>query len=398
MFSENTKIAHIDVSGKDKKEALQMLISEQEDWLQSTNIELFYKERQEQFDFSIFQFQLEETVNKAVSGKENRCFVQINEESLDKMQLIIGKDGQLDQQKLEKTLLSFARMFDQGPHTIRLENFLTDPLSDEDIISETTIRNEAQLQHLNRWVEEFPTIQIEPHGRLSLLQVLSDNEKQTYPTEALSTIASAMYEVLLQTNFIISERHISQQLPGYADVGFESRVDMKNKLDLVVLNPNDHTYTLESHIVDQALHMTLKGPSFLYTYKIVFEDRETVKKKTIVQYDSLLSRGQIRTGFAGADGVLIKVYRKTIDENGVDIDRELIAEDFYPPLHRVEVRSLIEKDVEVPESDLEEEASQNEVEREDDQAGYVDEVEIDVKDEPDVKDEHDEKDVKEEAK
>lgn len=381
QFLEKTLIGNVDVSGMDKREALEQLTLAQEEWIQSTNIELFYKEKQLSFDFSIYQFQLEETVNSAISGKGNRCLVTMNEEDIADFQTFINNEDELDTNKLKHLFISFAEMLESGSYIVRLEQYLTEPLNEDEILSEVSIQSVNHLQHIQRWVNEFTTIEIKPQSRFSLLQTLSDNDVKSYPKESLSMIASALYKVLLPTNFIITERHLSERLPSDIELGFDAVADITNKLDFVALNPNDYTYKLESQIINNALHVTLKGPSYLYTYNVVIEDKQKVNWKTVVQYDPALPLGQKRIAFPGEDGLMMKLFRITKDETGVEIDKELITEDYYPPRHRIEVRSLIEKETEKERENDELEESDDRTEEKNDDRQKETEIELDVQQE-----------------
>lgn len=346
IFQENTTIANVDVSGKNKQEAVEILSSAKDNWIVGAEITIHFKEKQDEINPTIFKFLMEESVNRAVSGKANELIVQISEADLETIQSFVGTDVELEQQRLEYALTSLAAMLEGGSHSIKLENYLVEQLSDDEIIAETTVRNIEQLQQLKRWVKEFPTIEIGPHERVSVLQLLEEKRDKTYPKGALNTVATAMYQTLLPTNFVIVERYISRELPYYAKAGLEAKVDLDKELDFVAINPNDQNYTIQFAIKNDALHVVLKGQAFLYKYKVKVGKKEIVQGKTVVQYDPLLSKGQKRVEFAGKDGFLINVYRETLDENGSLFEKEFISEDFYPPIHRVEVRSLLEKEIE----------------------------------------------------
>ncbi len=62
------------------------------------------------------------------------------------------------------------------------------------------------------------------------------------------------------------------------------------------------------------------------------------------------------------------MYREHYDENGKLLKKELISEDFYPPVHQIEIQGLIEKaeaslsneganDLEEPDGNLKDSAS-----------------------------------------
>ena len=106
-------------------------------------------------------------------------------------------------------------------------------------------------------------------------------------------------------------------------------------------NPNDATYKLQFDWKEGHLVVSLIGESFLYQYKIVEKDKERFRPKTIVQFNSLLSPEEQSVKTEGMDGLLIRIFRETYDENGKRIENEPISEDFYAPIHQVEVHGLI---------------------------------------------------------
>lgn len=391
VFQANTSIAHVDVSGKTKQEAMELLLAAQEEWVQQTEIKISYKEKQEYFDVAKFHFLMEETLNQVAVGRENALIVQVSQNELEELQQFVGTKTSLDIFSLENTLTLFPAMLEVGKHTVKLDDFLTDPPGKDVVLAEATVHNSQQLQHLQRWVEQFPEIEISPKQPFSLLKLLEERGEKAYPAQTLSTVATAMYQTLLPTNLMIAERHISRELPGYVTEGLEVKVDSRRGLDFMVMNPNDQSYLLESSIKSDAFHVKLKGQTFLYEYKIKFEDKEIVPRKTIIRYDPLLNSGQSRVAELGKDGLLIKVFREIVDEQGSFLEKELISEDFYPPVHRIEVRSLLEKEKE-EEEQLDEDDTEKKQEEENGENGCNSPDEDEEKDknngeeEPPVKD------------
>lgn len=344
-FPEGTTVAQIDIAGKTKQEVLQILHENEQMWASETTINIHYKELQEQLELPAFHFLLEETVNQITLGEDNFYVVNIDNTELEQMQILVGTDNELDKIKLEQALISLAAQLKSGTQTVKLEDYLTVP-PEEGTIAEATVKNIGQLQHLQRWVEQFPTIELAPYERFSILSFLKEHDEKAYPNETLSTIATALYAIILPTNFPIVERQTSRELPPYAQQGMEAKVDQQKGMDFAIMNPNDQSYTIESKIMNDGLHIALIGQSFKYTYKIVFSNKELVNKKTIIHYDPLLSRGQTRIKIEGKDGFVIKVFRETISETGLVIKKQPLYEDYYAPIHRIELRSLIEEEQE----------------------------------------------------
>ncbi|HJV17174.1 MAG TPA: G5 domain-containing protein, partial [Bacillales bacterium] len=73
-------------------------------------------------------------------------------------------------------------------------------------------------------------------------------------------------------------------------------------------------------------------------YKIS-TDIQGFKPKTIIQYSPLLASGKVSVTTPGKEGNLVKVYREIYQSDQL-LKKELIAEDYYPPVYRVEIHSL----------------------------------------------------------
>ena len=115
----------------------------------------------------------------------------------------------------------------------------------------------------------------------------------TVDSEAASTIASVLYELILQTNFAILERNQSPTLPGETTLGLEAKVDSIINQDFSFFNPNDEVYRIELLESKDGLIATLTGFPFDYLYEFNLEDEKLFEPKTIWQYSAKLSVGQV---------------------------------------------------------------------------------------------------------
>ena len=52
--------------------------------------------------------------------------------------------------------------------------------------------------------------------------------------------------MILPTNFSIIERNISEELPDYAELGFEAKVNPEKNKDLVFSNGNESSYKIHN--------------------------------------------------------------------------------------------------------------------------------------------------------
>jgi hypothetical protein len=171
---------------------------------------------------------------------------------------------------------------------------------------------------------------------------------ETISSDALTVLASAIYEAILPTNFEVIERHTSTALPANIRPGFEARVE-EGERDFIFFNPNDSAYTLQLTIEANQLKVSCIGFPFIHKYVIKLDPIEYYEPKTVVQYSAMLKPNEKRVKQQGKQGMLIRVHKETYDLNNQLLETEVVAEDFYPPVHTVEVRSLMN---EVPNGEM----------------------------------------------
>ena len=185
------------------------------------------------------------------------------------------------------------------------------------------------------------TLEIKGQSQFSLLAKMEELAGKSYSSDVLSRLATAIYEVILPTNFTILERNISEELPSYAELGVEASINPSLNHDLVFSNTNDMTYQMNLAVKGNQLEVSLIGPSFLNKYEIIKSKEQRYTPKTIKQYSAQLPTNTMQVVEEGKEGMEIKVTRKVITNNGKIIKTEELSDDFYPPVHRVEVYSLI---------------------------------------------------------
>lgn len=375
-FQEGTKIASVSVEGKTKNGAMQLLDESLTQWLDETTITLKYKEKEYSIDLlDTFHVDVETSVSKAKQGVSNPAFVQLN--SLDDVLMNMSKklldDEMLDMDRLETKLMEIAQMLSSGNHQIRLEEFLLDSFLDESVTIQESMMNYGNSIKEIESIFEL-AIEIKGQSQFSFIDFLKEQHLENLPSHLLSKIATSIYEVILPTNFIIIERHISNELPDYARLGFEAKVNPKKNMDFVFSNPNDGSYTITFVKKGNDVKTVLKGSELLYEYKIVTSDKQTFKPRTIKQYNPVFKPLQVQVKQEGKEGLLIKVYREIYDEKGILLQKELISEDFYPPIYQVEVSGLIPSSKEEEESnDHNMESNEEELPPSDDQEENDDE-------------------------
>jgi hypothetical protein len=338
VFSENTYIGTVDVSNKTHDEAKASLEAKANEWAAAADIQVEYKGQAYKIPATEFVFLIEESVASAVHGKQNELQIELKETALEAISLPKGLAGSLDQENLVKELLAAGSGFVQTAE-ISLEAYL--PQEEPEVIAEASIKLPLENSEVSDFIEAMPSIEIEAESQFSLVSIAEESGLSNISNHTYSQIASAIYETVLPTNFTIAERHISSQLAENINPGFEAKVDFEKNLDLKIFNPNEHAYKIGLVLSGQELKVTITGIHLLYDYKITTVGKQEFKPRTIKQFSPLLKKGQKTVEKEGQPGLLIIVNRETYGQDGELLKTELLSEDFYPPVHRIEIHPIL---------------------------------------------------------
>jgi hypothetical protein len=218
------------------------------------------------------------------------------------------------------------------------ENQTSTKIEEEIILNQSIIKMKNIPIDLQTFLENVSQIEISSESTFSMLDYLTEKKLNNLNSDTLSLIASGIYKTILPTNFSIMERNIGNQLPSNISLGYEAHLNVDSHEDFVFTNPNKGKYSIQLSMVDNALIMTLKGAKFPYQYKIT-TDIQSFKPKTIIQYSPILATGKVSVTTPGKEGNLVKVYREIYQSDQL-LKKELVADDYYPPVYRVEIHSL----------------------------------------------------------
>lgn len=344
-FDKGTFIGMVDVSGKTKSEAMRMVDEQLTKWLNETTIYVHFKEKISVFNVHYIGFDIEQTVNNAQQGKKNKLMVAMDEiESfLEELSPTITA-ATYNIEKINSEILNIANSLQIGQFELKIEDSLLDTAShNNQVINQVTL--DLNTIHFDeKFLDQLKDFEIEPSSQFSLLSEMDELGIDHATIETMNILASSIYELILPTNFLVIERHISENLPPYAKLGYEAKVNPESDLDFKFRNENDGPYKVYFDKTNSHLVISLIGPSFLNQYKIIEKDEKTFKPKTIVQFNPQLNPIEKIVKAAGKDGHLKRIYRETYDENGERLKEEKVSEDFYPPVHQVEIRGLIKEE------------------------------------------------------
>ncbi|OLS41523.1 G5 domain-containing protein [Bacillus sp. MRMR6] len=339
-FYEGTTIGSVNLTGKTENEAIAMLEEKYVEWVNSTKITLQYSEKTVNFDVNLFQFDATETVLNLKEGQNNHAsltidLLQVEEQINVLFQQVDSKEIELT--KLTADLTNTASQLQSGTFSFALNKDYLLVANKKAVISEVVVELDSVSDELYSLIKNNPEIVIAEEAVFSFLEFAKAQKVEN--SSALDLLATGIYQAVLPTNLSIKERSISGSLPSYAELGYEAMVNSAKGVDLVIVNPNNATYTLGFDLVPGSLKVTLMGDQLLYKYEISKKDQQELKPKTIIQYSPLLLPGKTKVENAGADGKIVKVYRN-IYEGSQLLKAELISEDYYPPVFRVEIHGL----------------------------------------------------------
>ncbi|WP_335869179.1 hypothetical protein [Bacillus sp. 2205SS5-2] len=370
-FTNNTTIGSIDVSNFTVEEADQLLQIEVEDWLKEQKNELEYNEEQFPFPAELFSFNLATSVQSAQSGQENSLRASINESALSEW---LNASYSISLENVNVNLILqeielIASTLTNGK-TLSLNEYL---ISEElgEYVSEAISAEVDVTPDVVQLVEALSPIHLPGQTSFSFNDYVKNSGISSQDYETMGLISSLIYELTLQTNFQIIERNTSKQLPASIDLGYEAKVQPELNLDFSLANPNEALYVIKLEILGNKLYGRLEGKPLPATYSVLLQGKETFSPKTIIQYSPKITTGNVEVQFEGKDGVLIEVIKKIVNSSGEVTGTVQIAEDFYPPQHRIEVHSLV-----VPESA----ATQSGQKKGDDSSGPTSDEEDKVKD------------------
>ncbi|WP_449537141.1 G5 domain-containing protein [Ferdinandcohnia sp. Marseille-Q9671] len=344
-FQEGTMIGPVDISGLTEKDARIAILAEIEAWYDMGQISLVTGDKNYVLNKrETYRFDVLESVRTAVHGTQNPLIAGFKENEVERViqdfSSVSIQDFKSDELKDE--LLQPATTLHPGELAFNLEQFVK--VDEQNIVSNTIIKNLKDESEILNWVKEFGTIHLDSNKPFSLLTFLSEKDvSKKYSNQTLSVIATAIYSTVLPTNFAIIERHISNELPYYTTFGNEAMIEKETK-DLIVYNDNPYEYKFVFSLTDEGFEVQLVGADLRQTIEISIKDEESFAPKIIKQYDSKLPKGKTvekQKGIAGQSG---KIYR-VIKETGQVDQKVLVAEDYYPPIHTIELNSIIVPEV-----------------------------------------------------
>ncbi|OCA92396.1 VanW family protein [Pseudobacillus wudalianchiensis] len=350
-FDEGTKIGPIDISQQTKVEALKQLHTQTEEWQKDKKITLQYVEKEAALDPGMVEFQSKTSVKKAVSGQENPLLCMVDKSAIEeavreKFPKVSKKS--LDYDGIASDLQDIASSLQKDGTVIDLSLYLKKEEKQE-VVAEALLGNDVLTRELQAFIKQTPAVKLKSNIAFSFLDWMEEADDLSLDEEDKNVLSSLLYRLVLQTNFLIFEKNQGTELPSYIELGYEAKVNKVKELDFIFMNENPADYTLELKIVNNKLYGAIKGLPFAYDYKGILKNKKVLKPKTILHFSPNLPYGQWQLKRPGKKGELIQMYRVVYNGQSERMKEEKVSEDFYPPIHRIEVYSTQEPPIEKPE-------------------------------------------------
>ncbi|MGA4718554.1 VanW family protein [Fictibacillus nanhaiensis] len=350
-YREGVVLASIPLEGVVKSEAISFVNDQVSKWQSEHPVYLVYNDKKVKLSPEAWQFQNEESL-KSITGTSSSMVVNLNEEavtaSLEQLD-VSGLQELLDEEMLYAHLKKMGSTLQTTNLEVPVNEFLTTFGQAEEIVSESTIKLPSENVLLEEYVEGLEEYEIKPGEVFSLIGAIESVSLTPQDSIDLNVLASGIYTAIQKTNFTIIERHTSRELPNYASLGYEAFVKPED-MDLAFKNPNASTYKLNFVLEGSQLTTSIVGVPLPFTYTVKV-DKKVYEPKTIIHFtDQLASIFSSVTVNSGSEGYLATVYRKSFGSGGEEVASEKLAEDFYPPKHRIEERGYLIEEEETSET------------------------------------------------
>ena len=341
-FGENTYIGPYDVSDFKEAETAKVLNEGVSDLQSRFEVEVRYLDGSFQLPQEAVEFDVQGTISGADSGQENPLVVRVKEGAV--QTLLEQNFGELDLTDEEFSAIAsgIERRLQNGtmPANIQISDFLdSGRKAGETVSASASFEAQPVTEGLLNGFDALNGVEVAGGATVSFLQLMESLETGSLTKDEMTRIASLLYAAVLNTNFVIDERSISNRLPDGIPLGFEAAVDPATGTDLMFTNPNGATFTISTEMSGDTATLSLHGLPFLYEYTASVTGTETFEPRLIKQFSENVTTVAPRIEEAGEDGIRATVIKTVFDE-AIELSMEEVSTDFYPPVHRIEVHRL----------------------------------------------------------
>nr|WP_249222249.1 VanW family protein [Planococcus sp. MSAK28401] len=321
-----------------------MFAGQSETWRSNAELLVTYQDVTETYPLENAEILLDETVRNAKTGTQNSFVFELPSSTTrsflsEHFPVADFSEGDIDaiNGKLETAL--------QGGQIKTQVSISDDSLSiDREQLAAVAFPSTLLNEGSSVVIEALDGIQLAPESQFSFLEFVAGLPLNDVSDAQLTQIASAIYSTVLQTNFLIDERSIGSQVPDSIPLGQEASINRQLGIDLIFTNPNESSFTLNLSIESDSLNASIAGYPYQYSYTIGITEETNIEPRLIKQFSAFVSSGN-QVESEGQAGKRLNVIR-TIFDGGEVMEVETVSNDFYPPVHRVEVHALAQSEAE----------------------------------------------------
>lgn len=356
---EGSSIANVSITGKTTGEAKTTIDNalatwmSGEDLLVKSDFETVYIPR------NAFIFDVQATIDEFEKKTKRKLinffikpknvkvplFVSINKED-ETVQTLL----QLDYVDIDNVINSLELVAKQLENSDVDMTYLNDPPLEktaEVIVEIPNISNvvtDSVIEKLNNEV-------IKSNDYFSFIETIDISDSLSNSTDELSFLASSLFQLLLQTDITIVERHTHINLPDYLEPGLDVFVQVKENKDFLVVNQSNFSYQIvvEQNNDDLILSLFSMGNKINADYEV--KNKDEIEYKTLYRYNDELAEGDSEILQKGANGLKVELFRNLYENNQL-INSEIISKDIYMPTPEIILTSINNKKAESDDGDI----------------------------------------------
>jgi hypothetical protein len=349
-FTNHTYIGPFNISDSKTKQAKSKLASDFSKLQTKLEVNLIYQDIQFTLPPETIKFDIDMTLANAKSGEDNPIISTVSRDGLKTVLNQRLPSIQFSKDAIESVAAGIEKELQTGimPRTVHITDYLANDIPNE-VVASSEYSIDAISPALSKAIHALEGVVIEPYASFSMMDLLTSAELGQLTDEEMTLLSSTLYTTILQTNFQIDERNISNALPSTIQLGFEAAMNQTLGLDFKFTNPNRTEFTIRASWSAGVIHLSIEGKPFFYTYEPTTTHIETYKPRIVRQYSAFVNDGQVVVSQDGKEGVEA-IVKRTLSVDGQVIDTVDISEDFYAPIHRIEIHPLSKGDASVTNS------------------------------------------------
>ncbi|WP_252502822.1 VanW family protein [Sporosarcina sp. Marseille-Q4943] len=340
-FDNHTFVGPFNISNNKTKQAKLKLASDLTQLQSKAEVNLIYQDIKFFLRPETITFDIDMTLANANSGEDNPIIANVSREGL---ATVLGQELpriHFTEDAIDLIAAGIEKELQTGimPRNVHITDYLGVIEIPNEVVASSEYSIDAILPSSSKAIHALDSMVILPFESFSMMELLTSPEVGPLSDEEMTLLSSILYSAILQTNFHIDERNISSVISPNIQPGFEAAMNQTLGLDFKFTNPNKTEFNIRASWSAGVIHLSIEGQPFYYTYEPSISNIESYKPRTVRQYSAFVNDGQVVVSQEGNEGVEAVVTR-TLSVDGQVVDTENISEDFYAPVHRIEIHPL----------------------------------------------------------